>query len=131
MEREGGSEREGERKSRMVCLFSMQYKILESELSSRTVWLSVWDWDRFGRNQFLGEVRLPLTSVDLHSNSQLWYTLMDKVHVPIIIQLSIILTSINVNEKLHRIHYYRGVYYKKSGVIHVHVYLKVSAGCFV
>ena len=56
-----------------------QYSVSESELSSRTVWLSVWDWDRFGRNQFLGEVRLPLASLDLGSDTELWYPLLDKV----------------------------------------------------
>ena len=59
---------------------NVQYKLSESELSSRTLWLSVWDWDRFGRNQFLGEVRLPLSSLDLTDSSSLWYHLQDKVY---------------------------------------------------
>jgi hypothetical protein len=58
---------------------TLEYSVSESELSSRTVWLSVWDWDRFGRNQFLGEVRLPLSSLDLGSDTELWYPLLDKV----------------------------------------------------
>ena len=57
----------------------IQYKQSEVELSSRTLWLSVWDWDRFGRNQFLGEVRLPLSSLDLTDTTDYWYTLLDKV----------------------------------------------------
>ncbi|CAI8048698.1 Synaptotagmin-like protein 5 [Geodia barretti] len=57
---------------------TLEYSVSESELSSRTVWLSVWDWDRFGRNQFLGEVRLPLASLDLGSDTELWYPLLDK-----------------------------------------------------
>ena len=44
-----------------------------------TLWLSVWDWDRFGRNRFLGEVRLPLTSMDLTDSEDKWYDLEDKV----------------------------------------------------
>ena len=56
-----------------------QYKVSESELGSRTLWLSVWDWDRFGRNQFLGEVRLPLSSLDLTNTADYWYSLQDKV----------------------------------------------------
>ena len=63
----------------MHDLLSVQYSVDESDLLSRTLWLSVWDWDRFGRNQFLGEVRLPLKSLDLQSDTELWYTLLDKV----------------------------------------------------
>jgi hypothetical protein len=57
----------------------IQYKFSEAELSSRTLWLSVWDWDRFGRNQFLGEIRLPLSSLDLTDSTDHWHTLLDKV----------------------------------------------------
>lgn len=38
----------------------MQYKLSREELNGTTLWLSMWDWDRMGRNKFLGEVRLPL-----------------------------------------------------------------------
>lgn len=41
----------------------------------------MWDWDRFGRNQFLGEVRLPLASLDLTDARERWYTLQDKVWI--------------------------------------------------
>ncbi len=51
-----------------------------SEIDSRTLWLSVWDWDRFGRNQFLGEVRLTLSSLDLSDTSEHWHSLQDKVN---------------------------------------------------
>ena len=65
----------------LPCLLPLpQYKVSEGELSSRTVWLSVWDWDRFGRNQFLGELKLPLTSLDLTDNTNRWHTLLDKVN---------------------------------------------------
>ena len=57
---------------------SHQYKIAQSELSSRTIWLSVWDYDRFGRNRFLDEVHLPLSSLDHSQYSLEWYTLMDR-----------------------------------------------------
>ena len=59
----------------------VQYKYSEADLSSRTLWLSVWDWDRFGRNQFLGEVRLPLSSLDLTDTTNHWYSLQDKVYM--------------------------------------------------
>ena len=51
----------------------------ESSLLSRTLWLSVWDWDRFGRNQFLGEVRVALKEFDLSTHIEKWYPLKDKV----------------------------------------------------
>ena len=57
----------------------MQYKLSQSEVPHRTLWLSVWDFDRFGKNQFLGEVRLPLSSVDLNDPTPHWHTLQDKV----------------------------------------------------
>ena len=66
-----------------MLLFSLslsQYKIVSSDISSHTIWLSVWDHDRFGRNQFLGEIYLPLSSLDLN-NTQQWYTLLDRVSV--------------------------------------------------
>ncbi len=59
-----------------------QYDISKSELGSRTLLLTVWDWSRFGRNQFLGEVRLPLSSLELtdsYSQPDQWYMLQDKV----------------------------------------------------
>ncbi len=61
----------------------VQYKYSKTELSSRTLWLSVWDWDRFGRNQFLGEIRLPLSSLDLTDTADQWYSLQDKVSTSI------------------------------------------------
>jgi synaptotagmin-like protein len=39
----------------------LKYNVPQSELPKKTLWLSVWDWDRFGRNSFLGEVRVPLS----------------------------------------------------------------------
>ena len=63
----------------LLHVYISQYKVSEGELSSRTVWLSVWDWDRFGRNHFLGELKLPLTSLDLRNETGMWYMLLDKV----------------------------------------------------
>ena len=63
-----------------ILILLMQYKLPKSELISRTLWLSVWDWDRFGGNQFLGEVRLPLSSLDLTVSSDQWYRLQDEVY---------------------------------------------------
>ena len=65
----------------VLCLYSIQYKITRTEVTSHTLWLSVWDWDRFGRNQFLGEVRLPLSSADLNDKEDHWHTLQDQVRL--------------------------------------------------
>ncbi|KAM8952549.1 synaptotagmin-like protein 4 [Pelodytes ibericus] len=47
----------------------LQYTIPESMLLMRTLQLSVWHHDRFGRNTFLGEVNLPLDSWNLDNLS--------------------------------------------------------------
>lgn len=39
----------------------------------------MWDWDRLGRNQFLGEVQIPLSSIDLDDSTMHWHALQDKV----------------------------------------------------
>lgn len=44
----------------------LKYNITPSELSKRTLWLSVWHHDRFGHNVFLGEVTLPMEGHDLN-----------------------------------------------------------------
>ncbi|XP_077340920.1 synaptotagmin-like protein 4 isoform X2 [Lithobates pipiens] len=46
---------------------TLQYIVPESVLLSRTLQLSVWHHDRFGRNTFLGEVNLPLDSWNFDS----------------------------------------------------------------
>ena len=58
-----------------------QIKVEQSHVSSCTLWLSVWDWDTFGRNQFLGEIRLLVSSLDLTRKQSQWYTLQDEVLV--------------------------------------------------
>ncbi|XP_044131048.1 synaptotagmin-like protein 4 [Bufo gargarizans] len=46
---------------------TLQYIVPESILLSRTLQLSVWHHDRFGRNTFLGEVNVPLDSWNFDS----------------------------------------------------------------
>jgi synaptotagmin-like protein len=58
---------------------SLSYNVPQSELPKKTLWLSVWDWDRFGRNSFLGEVRVPLSELDLSEKMEKWWPLVDTV----------------------------------------------------
>uniref|UniRef100_UPI00398E4E79 synaptotagmin-like protein 4 isoform X3 n=1 Tax=Pristiophorus japonicus TaxID=55135 RepID=UPI00398E4E79 len=48
---------------------TLQYDISESQLIMRTLQLSVWHYDRFGRNTFLGEVDLSLDIWNFNSES--------------------------------------------------------------
>ena len=56
----------------------LQYKVSPVDIGNRILWLSVWNWDQFGRNKFLGEVRLPLASMNLKDGTDHWYSLQDK-----------------------------------------------------
>lgn len=56
----------------------LQYADLtQEEVCGRTLWLSVWDWNRYGRQQFLGEVRVPLGARDLTNSKDEWFQLQD------------------------------------------------------
>ena len=61
-----------------LLLYSIQqYSVVKDDLNQRAVWLSVWDQDRFGSNKFLGELCLPLSSLDLSDSIPYWYKLQD------------------------------------------------------
>ncbi len=62
-----------------ISLYFKQYKVGENEFPTRILWVSVWDWDRLGKNKFLGEVRLPLSTIDFRDCSEQWYQLTEKV----------------------------------------------------
>ncbi|KAI5105076.1 synaptotagmin-like protein 4 isoform X1 [Silurus meridionalis] len=49
---------------------TLKYSISRSQLMSRTIQLSVWHYDRFGRNAFLGEVEIPLDCQDIDSGQE-------------------------------------------------------------
>ncbi len=50
-------------------------------MQSRTLCLSVWDKGTLKRNHFMGEVRLPLTTLDLNDSTDRWYALGEKVRI--------------------------------------------------
>lgn len=55
----------------------LQYKLTREDLGGITLWISVWDWIFMGRNKFLGEIKLPLSSsnVDLFNSKSVKYAL--------------------------------------------------------
>lgn len=60
-------------------LLVLQFQIPLAEVERRTMWLTVWHSDMFGRNDFLGEVMLPLQGQELDDPSPKWYSLQDRV----------------------------------------------------
>uniref|UniRef100_F6QSA8 Synaptotagmin-like protein 5 n=1 Tax=Ornithorhynchus anatinus TaxID=9258 RepID=F6QSA8_ORNAN len=59
----------------------LKYTISQTQLAKRTLQLSVWHHDRFGRNSFLGEVEIPFDSWDFDHPSDEWFTLQPKMDV--------------------------------------------------
>ncbi|XP_006897574.1 PREDICTED: synaptotagmin-like protein 5 isoform X2 [Elephantulus edwardii] len=58
---------------------TLKYTISHTQLETRTLQLSVWHYDRFGRNSFLGEVEIPFDSWNFENPSDEWFTLQPKV----------------------------------------------------
>ena len=78
--------RSGKRKTK-VCKGTLnpvfnekvRFNLTMEHVEGRSIWLTVWHSDRFGRNDFLGEVTLPLgRSLFDHADLK-WYPLQDKV----------------------------------------------------
>ncbi|KAK9537782.1 hypothetical protein VZT92_005363 [Zoarces viviparus] len=57
---------------------NLRYVISHSQLETRTLQVSVWHHDRFGRNSFLGEVELTFDSWEFDSQIEDWYALLPK-----------------------------------------------------
>lgn len=45
------------------------------------MWISVWHSDMFGRNDFLGEVMMPMSGQVFDDPSAKWFSLQDRVGV--------------------------------------------------
>ncbi|XP_031443215.1 synaptotagmin-like protein 4 isoform X2 [Clupea harengus] len=58
---------------------TLKYSISRSQVTTRTLQLTVWHYDRFGRNAFLGEVEVPLDCHDIDSAHQQCVVLRGKV----------------------------------------------------
>ena len=50
-----------------------------NEVERRTMWISVWHSDMFGRNDFLGEVMMPMAGQVFDDPSAKWFSLQDRV----------------------------------------------------
>ena len=55
----------------------LQYKVPFEQLGTRAIWLTVWNVSKFGHRLFLGEVCIPLTSLNLKQPTEKWYKLND------------------------------------------------------
>lgn len=60
----------------------LRYLISKSELENRTVWVTVWHNDRFGRNDFLGEVTINFDYYRFGDSAPKWYKLQERFEQP-------------------------------------------------
>uniref|UniRef100_A0A8C3KHU0 Synaptotagmin-like protein 5 n=1 Tax=Calidris pygmaea TaxID=425635 RepID=A0A8C3KHU0_9CHAR len=60
---------------------TLKYVISHTQLETRTLQLSVWHYDRFGHNSFLGEVEIPFDSWNFENQADEWFVLQPKVEV--------------------------------------------------
>uniref|UniRef100_A0A8C8S5A4 Synaptotagmin-like protein 5 n=1 Tax=Pelusios castaneus TaxID=367368 RepID=A0A8C8S5A4_9SAUR len=60
---------------------TLKYVISHTQLETRTLQLSVWHYDRFGHNSFLGEVEIPLDSWNFENQTDEWFVLQPKQEV--------------------------------------------------
>ncbi|KAF7250917.1 Synaptotagmin-like protein 5 [Varanus komodoensis] len=58
---------------------TLKYIISHTQLETRTLQLSVWHYDRFGHNSFLGEVEIPLDSWNFENEADEWFMLQPKM----------------------------------------------------
>jgi len=57
---------------------SLKFQMPLEEVERRTLWLTVWHSDMFGRNDFLGEVMLPINTIPLDDPQPRWFSLQDR-----------------------------------------------------
>ncbi|KFO89040.1 Synaptotagmin-like 5, partial [Buceros rhinoceros silvestris] len=60
---------------------TLKYVISHTQLETRTLQVSVWHYDRFGHNCFLGEVEIPFDSWNFENQGDEWFVLQPKVEV--------------------------------------------------
>ncbi|ELU00294.1 hypothetical protein CAPTEDRAFT_184235 [Capitella teleta] len=57
---------------------TLKYQLTKSELETRTLWLTVWSYGNFGRNDFLGEVTIPLDYYHFTDTTPRWHKLLER-----------------------------------------------------
>ncbi|KAJ3667174.1 hypothetical protein Zmor_002574 [Zophobas morio] len=57
---------------------TLKFQISLNELETRTLWLTVWHSDMFGRNDFLGEVMMTLENKVFDDPTPMWYNLQER-----------------------------------------------------
>ncbi|XP_076172876.1 uncharacterized protein LOC143149426 isoform X1 [Ptiloglossa arizonensis] len=57
---------------------TLKFHMSLSGLETRTLWLTVWHSDMFGRNDFLGEVQMPLENKIFDDPTPKWYPLQER-----------------------------------------------------
>lgn len=57
----------------------LKFHISLNGLETRTLWLTVWHSDMFGRNDFLGEVMMALENKVFDDPTPKWYNLQERV----------------------------------------------------
>lgn len=60
---------------------TLKYYMPLSSLESRSLWLTVWHSDMFGRNDFLGEVTINLQGKVFDNPHPQWYSLQERVSI--------------------------------------------------
>lgn len=58
---------------------TLKYYLPLSNVETKTLWVSVWHSDMFGRNDFLGEVNINLQGKIFDNPQPQWYTLQERV----------------------------------------------------
>ena len=65
--------------SKLFHFVILKFHMPLDEIERRTLWISVWHSDMFGRNDFLGEVMLPMAGqIANEDSSPKWYSLQER-----------------------------------------------------
>lgn len=81
-----GRDKEQKRRSNVVLkslnpvwnYCSVYPNVYKEELQYKTIEITVWDWDRFSSNDFLGIINLDLSDESLLDDKPRWYKLADR-----------------------------------------------------
>merc|ERR1712241_341228 len=60
----------------------LKFVMPRNEVERRTMWISVWHSDMFGRNDFLGEVMMPMAGQVFDDPAARWCSLQDRTEPP-------------------------------------------------